>query len=91
MRWLDSITNSMEINLSKLQETVKEEPGLLQSMGSQRVEFTALASGVPSRVQSMFGGSLPVASSVLVGGGVLLPRGRWKLSHPPFLQLRTCR
>ena len=32
MRWLDSITNSMGINLRKLQET--EEPGVLQSMGS---------------------------------------------------------
>ena len=29
----------MDVNLSKLQETVKaEEPGMLQSMGSQRVE-----------------------------------------------------
>ena len=38
-RWLDSTTNSMDVNLSKLQETVKaEEPGMLQSMGSQRVE-----------------------------------------------------
>ena len=34
VRWLDSITNSMDVNLSKLQETVKaEEPGMLQSMG----------------------------------------------------------
>ena len=24
LRWLDSITNSMDMNLSKLQETVKE-------------------------------------------------------------------
>ena len=39
MRWLDSITDSVDINLSKLQETVEstEETGMLQSMGSQRV------------------------------------------------------
>ena len=33
MRWSDGITNSVHMNLSKLQET--EEPGMLQSMGSQ--------------------------------------------------------
>ena len=37
MRWLDSITDSMDMNLSKLREIVRtEEPGVLQSMGSQR-------------------------------------------------------
>ena len=36
MRWLDSITDSMEVNLSKLWEVKDGKPGVLQSMGSQR-------------------------------------------------------
>ena len=36
MRWLDRITDSTDMNLSKLQETVKDrKPGMLQSTRSQ--------------------------------------------------------
>ena len=40
MRWLDDITDSMDMNLSKLCEMVKDrEDGMLQSMGLQRVSY----------------------------------------------------
>ena len=38
VRWLDRLTSSVDMNLSKLQETDRtEEPGELQSMRWQRV------------------------------------------------------
>ena len=37
MRWLDSTIDTVDMNLSKLGEWRTEEPGVLQSMGLQRV------------------------------------------------------
>ena len=38
MRWLEGITDSLDMNLSKVWETAKDrEAGVLQSVGSGRV------------------------------------------------------
>ena len=40
MKWLDGITYSMNVNLSKLRKTVKDrEPGVLQFTGCKEVDM----------------------------------------------------
>ena len=42
MRWLGGITDSMNLSVSKLQETLRTgRPGVPQSMGSQRVRHNS--------------------------------------------------
>ena len=41
MRYLDAITSSMDMSLSKLQEVVEDrKPGVLQSMGLKELDMT---------------------------------------------------
>ena len=43
MRWLDDITDSMDMSLNKLWERVKyREPGMLRSMGGKQSNITEL-------------------------------------------------
>ena len=37
MRWLDGVTDPVDMSLSKFQELVTDRPGVLQSMGLQTV------------------------------------------------------
>ena len=78
MRWLGSITNSMDMNWSKLQETVKDrEAGRAAVPGITELDRTQWLRKDSSRDKSWLG--LPGA--VRVGGTV----GKWQLRDVRFL------
>ena len=39
IRWLDGITDAMDMNLGKLQEMIRDRDSVLHSMGLQRVKI----------------------------------------------------
>ena len=56
MRWLDSIIHSMDMNLNKSQEIVKDRQcGVLQSMGFQTVRHNLV-----TEQQSSLSGPMPL-------------------------------
>ena len=52
MRWLDDITDSMGMSLSKLQEIVKDREAWHASMGSQRVGWHLVNERQPQSVEN---------------------------------------
>ena len=52
MRWLNSITNSMDMSLSQLREMVIGKPGVLQSMGVSK-SWTRLSNWTISNTESL--------------------------------------
>ena len=50
MRWLDSITNSMDMNWSKLQEIVQNRGAMLQSMGGKELDMTQQLNNTTTKI-----------------------------------------
>ena len=77
MRWLDSIIHSMDMNLNKSQEIVKDRQcGVLQSMGFQTVRHNL----VTEQQQSSLSGPMPLPMR-----RVIVEKGKGKPGFEEFL------
>ena len=75
MRWSDGIINSMNLSLSKLWELVIGKPGVLQSMGLQRVGMTEWLNWTESLHLKCWGDSWLPRASADPSSGVLTQVG----------------
>ena len=77
MRWLDSITDSMDISLSKLQQIVKERSAQYAAVHGVAKSWTQLSDSTPTTYKWMHKGERSWGQRVL--GWPSFPRKGWKL------------